>query len=246
MEYKPNKSVYLYDVADTNGGIGTQAEIINALISKVNTATLVMVKRVYEGGIGDVGFVDVLPLVTQITASGASIPNSNLYKLPYFRLQGGSNAVVIDPQVGDLGLAVFASRDISRVKRTKQESAPTTRRKYNMADGLYIGGFLNGTPTQYIHFLEGGGIKAVSTGVFEIEAEGDINLLSKGNVNIKASGSVSSDSQSFQANATDSAKFTGGGGISADGDISTNKVSSINDHIHSGVKSGSDTTGMPL
>ena len=81
-------------------------------------------------------------------------------------------------------MASFAMRDITTVKKTRQESAPPSRRQYDVSDGLYIGGFLNGAPSQFIHFLESG-INIKSTGQVtmdctklrvnaSIEATGDI------------------------------------------------------------------------
>src|SRR5512139_7424 len=99
--------------------------LIRQLLSKVNTATLVQVKAVTNsGGVAAVGTVDVHPLINQQDASGNAIPHGTLYGLPYSRLQGGTNAVILDPQVGDIGIAIFASRDISAAKATKGENNP--------------------------------------------------------------------------------------------------------------------------
>ncbi|SUI50016.1 Uncharacterised protein [Serratia quinivorans] len=84
------------------------------------------------------------------------MPHNKIYNLPYFRLQGGVNAVVIDPVVGDIGVAIFADRDISVVKETRQAGAPGSKRRNHFSDGLYVGGFLNGTPSQYLWFKNGG------------------------------------------------------------------------------------------
>jgi hypothetical protein len=69
--------------------------------------------------------------------------------------------VIIDPQPGDIGIAVFASRDITNVKSTKAQSTPGTFRTHDFSDGMYLGGLLNGTPTQYIRF-DTGGVSVVS------------------------------------------------------------------------------------
>lgn len=140
-----------------------QETIISRLIGRVFTHTVVKVVNVYPGKTGPVGFVDVINLVQQLDGNNDGIPNVPMYKLPYFRLQGGANAVIIDPKVGDIGLASFAMRDISKVKEDKTEGPPPSRREYDVSDGLYIGGFLNGAPSQYIHFLESG-INIKSTG----------------------------------------------------------------------------------
>lgn len=138
--------------------------VIQQLLSRVATVTLVkVVKCTNAGGVAPYGFVDVIPLVNQVTADGQSVPHGTLYRLPYARLQGGVNAVILDPQVDDIGLAAFCSRDISAVKAdpaaaisnanaSKGGAPPGSARQFDMADGLYLGGFLNGVPTQFVQF----------------------------------------------------------------------------------------------
>jgi hypothetical protein len=89
-------------------------------------------------------------------AAGNPIPHDVIHNLPYFRLQGGTNAVIVDPDVGDKGFAVFCSRDISAVKRTKAIANPGSSRRFNWADGLYVGGVLNGTPANYVEVSPSG------------------------------------------------------------------------------------------
>lgn len=139
--------------------------VFSQLLGRIATATLVQVKAVSnDGGITPVGTVDVQPMVNQIDGGGNATPHGTIFGVPYFRLQGGDNAVIIDPKVGDIGVAVFCSSDISVVQSTKAVANPGSRRVFDWADGLYLGGFLNGTPTQFIRFVEGGGIEFKSTG----------------------------------------------------------------------------------
>lgn len=139
--------------------------VFNQLLGRMATGTLVQVKAVSNnGGISPVGTVDVQPMINQIDGGGNATPHGTIFSLPYFRLQGGTNAVIIDPEVGDIGFAAFASSDISVVQQTKAVSNPGSRRTFDWADGLYFGGFLNGTPTQFIQFTEGGGLALKSTG----------------------------------------------------------------------------------
>ena len=173
-------------------------------------------------------------MVAQTSGDGTVTPHGIIYNVPYFRLQGGGNAVIIDPEPGDIGMCGFCSRDISSVKQNKAPSAPQSRRRFDYSDGLYFGGFLNGTPKQYIHFKDGG-IKLFSPGDIEMEAA---------NIRLKAQGGVSSTSQTFQANTQATAQFTGGGGISADGDVKANDVSLLH-HVHNGVQPGGGNTGEP-
>lgn len=131
--------------------------LAGSLINRIATTTLVKVMGVTNsGGLAAVGYVDILPLVNQLDGAGVSIKHGTIYKCPYFRLQGGSNAVILDPKVGDIGIALFADRDISSVSATKAQANPGSGRRFDMADGLYIGGVLNGTPNQYIQFNDSG------------------------------------------------------------------------------------------
>lgn len=133
--------------------------VVRQLMRQQATAAIVRVLSVTnDGGLSPVGLVDVLPMVHQVDGKGQSVPHGPLHNLPYFRLQGGANAIVMDPAVGDIGLAVFASRDISKVKNTRAPAVPGSKRVQDMADGLYLGGFLNGTPAHYIRFDANGNI----------------------------------------------------------------------------------------
>ncbi|EMH6405584.1 phage baseplate protein [Providencia rettgeri] len=163
-----NNSELPYYPEDICGGARTQEFIINSLIGRVGTVTICRIVKVKGGGVGPVGFVDIVPMVLQIDGAGNAFDNATVFNVPYFRYQGGSNAVILDPKVGDIGICLVASRDISKIKRTKKDSTPDTKRQYDIADSLYIGGILNGTPSQYIHFLDSG-INVVSTGVINLK-----------------------------------------------------------------------------
>lgn len=138
--------------------------IVQQMLGRLATTMIVQVKAVTNnGGVSPVGEVDVQPMVNQIDGAGNATPHGIIHGLPYFRLQGGANAVIIDPQVGDIGIAVFASTDIGSVKATKAQSNPASRRRFAMSDGLYFGGFLGAAPQQYVEF-SAGGISIKSTG----------------------------------------------------------------------------------
>ncbi len=140
----------------------TLSFIIDQAINRVCTSTMVQVMSVTNaGGISPVGYVDVLPLVNQIDGYGNATPHGVVHHLPYVRVQGGANAIILDPQVGDKGIAIFADHDISAVKASGGQNIPGSRRRFDMADGMYIGGLLNGTPTQYLGF-SASGLTAVS------------------------------------------------------------------------------------
>lgn len=131
--------------------------IIRSVLAGIATATIVKVVAVTNsGGVEPVGTVDIQPLVMRINGDGQIFSHGTIHGVPYQRLQGGANAVILDPQVGDIGIAVFASRDISSVIATKAESQPGSRRMFSWGDAMYIGGILNGTPTQYVQFSAAG------------------------------------------------------------------------------------------
>lgn len=214
--------------------------VIQQLLSRVATITLVkVVACTNDGGVAPYGFVDVIPLVNQITADNRSIPHGTLFRLPYARLQGGANAVILDPQPDDIGLAAFCSRDISAVKAdpsaavananaSKGGAPPGSARQYDMADGLYLGGFLNGTPTQYVRF-SAAGVTVLSPTVVRVQAPiielvGEV-LQSGGNVTMAADLQVD-------------------GTIHANVDVVADDISGKT-HTHGGVQSGGSNTAVP-
>lgn len=141
----------------TNDEYNMLVFVIQSLLQKLQTVTLVRVEAVSNsGGVSPVGTVDVRPLVNQMTGNREAVPHGTIYGVPYFRLQGGANAIILDPQVGDIGMCAFASRDISAVKVAKGPANPGSIRKFDWADGLYFGGMLNGVPAQYVRFSEDG------------------------------------------------------------------------------------------
>lgn len=162
--------------------------IIQQALSKVKTATVVKVIACSnDGGVSPVGTVDVQILVNQISVNGnlmVAQPHVTMYRLPYLRIQGGANAIIIDPQVGDIGIAVFASRDITNVKSTKAQANPGSFRMHDFADGMYLGGLLNGSPSQYVQFTATG-INVVSPNAVSVTAP-SVTVNSSGTISIIA------------------------------------------------------------
>lgn len=174
-----------------NSDFNAMAFVIKMLINRIGGATLVQVVSVSSpGGIAPTGMVTVQPMVDQVDTLDNTTQHGPLHNLPYFRLQGGTNAVIIDPKAGDIGLAVFASRDITKVKASKKRSPPGSRRKHSMADGLYIGGFLNGTPTTYVLMNDAGEVVVKSPTKVTVDAP---NSIFTGTVH--AVGDIISDSE---------------------------------------------------
>lgn len=155
-----------------------QEWIIQRLIRQIHTSTLVKVLQVYPTS-GAVGFVDVQPMVQQTTTNNVVIDTAPMYRMPYMRPQGGKSAVIVDPAEGDIGLAVFAERDITGVVNTQDLGPAPTNRAYDAGDGVYLGGFLNQDPEQWLKFFatDGAELKAP---LFTVDAE----VRTSGNVTV--------------------------------------------------------------
>lgn len=120
------------------------------------------------------GFVDVMLIVNQVDVAGNSTPHETINNIPYFRLVGGSNAVVLDPVVGDIGVMLCADRDISTVKANNGKPAnPASNRRFDLADGMYFGGFSGEEATQLIRFASDGIHVTTPNKIF---LEGDVEV----------------------------------------------------------------------
>lgn len=142
-----------------NHEFNAQEFMIERLLAKISTASLVQVQKVTTtGAVAAVGQVDVLPLVNMVDGVGTNYQHGTVHNLAYFRLQGGSKAIIMDPKVNDIGVAVYADRDISSVKKNKKQSPPGSYRRFDMADGIFFPCVLGGSPTSYIQFQDDGTI----------------------------------------------------------------------------------------
>ena len=226
--------------------------IFSQLLSNVHTFTLVQVVAVTNSGeLGEVGFVDVKPLVNMTDYKGNAIPHATVFHLPYFRIQGGGNAIILDPAIGDIGLCAFAEKDISKVKSTKAQANPGSYRKYSMSDGVYLGGVLNGTPTQYVQFNSSGIIVHSPVG---ITLEAPTIDLETSQLLINATTSTTITTPTFTVNGATvlagTLTQTGGGSSTMSGSLTTTGAivaqgTNVHTHTHGGVQTGSGNTGAP-
>lgn len=149
-----------------------QFMIRQAIREQVNTCVICKVMAT------DGDYVDVLPLVTEVNGLGESIEPTPLFHLPFMRYHAGIAAVILNPVPGDLGLAVFSTRDNSGVtKGTTAPKPPASFRGNTMANGFYVGGFLNQSPSTFIEITQGG----------------QVNITAPGGVNIAGNVTVSGD-----------------------------------------------------
>lgn len=156
----------------------TQGNLLNAVsfIAKQisagkASAALVQVMSVSGGGIGKPAMVAVQPMVDQVDGFGTRTPHGTIYNIPAFRYQAGVCAFIVDPIVGDIGLAVICDRDISQVKATGVISGPGSARQNSWADGVYFGAFLGGTPTTFVEATQDGKVTITAPGGLFINAD---------------------------------------------------------------------------
>lgn len=161
--------------------------IIEQMISRIRTITPAkIISSTSDGELSIAGTVNVQPLVNILDGVGNATQHGTIFNLIYVRLQGGSNAVIIDPQPDDIGLALICDRDISSVVASKGIANPGSLRQFSLADGIYLGGILNGIPLQYIRFTP--------TGIIISDQNANQIIMSPGSVNVVT--------PSFQVNGT--------------------------------------------
>jgi hypothetical protein len=191
--------------------------------------TPVQVTAVYpgQGSPPAAGTVDVQLLVSQLDGAGNATPSGTVSKLPYFRLQGGPWAIVIDPAKGDYGYIIAAARDISGVVKNPGVQNPGSLRKYSFSDGIYMGGCFNSVPAATL-WLKGDGtwvltdkpgnvLQGTASGITATPAGGGAFVV-KGNLQV-------------------SGTITGDNGAGDQVGLLT--------HTHSGVQTGGGVSGPP-
>lgn len=208
-------------IQDLSTEYGALRFVILSMLMKMQTFTVVRVISVSNNGeVAVAGTVDVRPLVQTAQADGTSIPHEIIYGVPYSRVQGGTNAIIMDPQVGDVGVVAFASRDLSGVKSDPSSphgAAPSSARAYDWSDAIYLGAVMWGVPENYVRFPDDGSIEIVSPVKVRISAPA-----------IELDGPVTATST-----------------IDATGNV-TGQGTSLHNHRHSGVATGGGNTGPPI
>lgn len=157
--------------------------------------------------------VDILPLVQRTDAAGTVIQNSTVYNIPVFRLQRGTSAIIMNPVPGDIGLAAICDRDSSLVKANKTSAIAGSNRTHNKSDALYLGGFLNPQPTQFIEFGDTG---------LNITSPNPITITSQSTVNVQCSSALVEAPGGVELNTPElsvTGNITAGGSIKSGNDI---------------------------
>lgn len=171
MASQNNDAPFFEQNAAYNTMSGAIDELIQAKIERLGPSMLVKVVAVHNEGVSITGSVDVQPLVQQQDARGRPVRRAIIRNVPYIRIQGGTSALIVDPQLGDIGFAIVAGRDMKHAVSARCEAPPASNRIYSISDAVYVGGFLNDAPGQYIQATTNGW-RIVTTGTVSIEAAG--------------------------------------------------------------------------
>lgn len=205
------------DPDDTSSDHNVLAFIVNQMLARVRTMTIVQVKSVGADGLT----VSVQPLVNMVDGIGNKTEHGTIFNIPVFRLQSGNGAIKCDPVVGDIGFMAVADRDISAVKNTAAPANPGSYRRFNLADGVYMGGVLNAAPSQYVVFD--------STGVTLSDKNGNVIFMGPDGIHMR--GNVHLDAG---ANLLVSGAVTAG--------VGTADQVGLQSHLHTSGGSGSPTS----
>lgn len=226
-----------YDNFASSNPLNSMEFFIRSLISQVVSTSLPVVVTAVErkGEEAGAGYVTVKPLLQPRKNSGDGLEVTTIPKLPYFRLQHGKAAIICDPKVGDIGLAVVAKHDISNINGSTTPKVPATYRKFDPSDSFYIGGFWGKAPEVFIHLEDEGTIKIKAPTKITMEApECEVN----------ASTSFTVNSAQINLNGLISGGGSGGADATFSGDVKAKGIS-LTEHVHSGVESGNSSTGAP-
>lgn len=226
-----------YDNFASSNPLNSMEFFIRSLISQVVSTSLPVVVTAVErkGEEAGAGYVTVKPLLQPRNNSGDGLEVTTIPKLPYFRLQHGKAAIICDPKVGDIGLAVVAKHDISNINGSTTPKVPATYRKFDPSDSFYIGGFWGKAPEVFIHLEDEGTIKIKAPTKITIESpECEVN----------ASASFTVNSAQINLNGPISGGGSGGADATFTGDVNAKGIS-LTSHTHTGVQSGNSSTGAP-
>lgn len=141
-----------------SGDFNVLTFLMRQALTRVNVmAPVKVVACTNSGGVSPIGTVDVQVQIDLVDGDNVRIPHGTIFSCPYLRVQGGTNAIILDPVAGDLGIVGFCDRDISGFLANKGVSAPGSARRFDMADAVYLYSIpLALVPTQYVQFSPGG------------------------------------------------------------------------------------------
>lgn len=242
-----------------NSTLNTLFTMMDNAISRVFTAMPVQVLSVNT----DKRLLDVMPMISMLDNEGKAVEHVQISNIPYTRQQSGDYGIIIDPKVGDKGLVVFASRDITNVVANRSKHIPASMRKHSISDAIYVGSLLNEEPRTWLHITDGKLEMAIApapkqqpTTFLSVEDQKVEIALSSG-TNVKVNGNEV-DITATTINIKGNVKIEGNTEIIGDTTIAGNahvngtadiignaNIAGISfqDHVHGNGNKGNDTTG---
>ena len=196
---------------------GALDSLIASHINQIGPSMLVQVEAVKADDAAITGKVTVRPMVQQQDALSRAFPHDLIHNVPYLRIQGGSSALIIDPKPGDIGFIIISGRDHTHAITTRQPAPPASFRQFSMQDCVYVGGFLNSGPDQFIQATDEG---------WRIVTPGSVTIEARGNITLKAD------------------RIEASGDVITSGDVRAGTVS-LKRHVHGGVQTGAGTSSPP-
>lgn len=173
------------------GGVQEFKNNVMNLASSLNTGELVEVVDVDVTADAPVGFVSVKFLTLRTNPDNDNVELGVVHNVPYFRVSGGKNAFICDPEIGDIGFCGFSSRDTSLVKRVRGQASQNVSRVSDESDAFYFGGWSKESAEQYVWF-DGDDIRIKANTRVLIEAPLTEVQNLKVNGTIESSGAVTS------------------------------------------------------
>lgn len=226
------------------------------ILTTVSTAIPVRVDFVERNADGSgAGYLSATPLVAQTDAEGNLLAPVSIPRLPYFRYQHGTAAIICDPEVGDVGLAVFAQSDCSKLSGGTEPQTPGSFRAFDMSDGFYIGGFWGKKPETYIHIEQSGTVHVVAKTV-TTDCETSVVNCKQSTVNADTHTDLTTPEMKLTGKLIVTGLITGTGGMAISGgngasvagnmkitggDVTADSIS-LKSHVHS---CGDHDTGTP-
>jgi hypothetical protein len=174
-------------VSDAAGSFNAHNFQIDQMLQQTRTGIPVRVVSISGGGAGGAPTVNVQPLINQVDGIGNQTPHVTVFGIPCLRNQGGGNAIINDPAVGDIGYMTISDRDISALKASGKQSNPGSRRRHSFSDGVYVGAMINpANPGQAVQFT--------ATGLKIFDKNGNVIEMAAGAItitgNLRVSGTI--------------------------------------------------------
>jgi hypothetical protein len=186
--------------------------------------------------------VNVAPLITLLTTEGEQVPRAQINGLPVFMIGGGNHVLTFNLRAGDYGWIKANDRDLSVFLRRYSQSPPATLRKHTFSDAVFFPDAMRGVSIQaedsarvVLQTLDGATRIALGDDRVKITQGSKSITVGPSNITI-TNGAASMTMTSTNTTITGPVIMPNGatiGGI----DFGT--------HKHTGVQSGTSTSGGP-